>query len=276
MIVKKSAFVSTEGLDRYGHIVSQKGINIDAYLENNVVFYNHKSDKLLGNAIGLQKTEKGLVIEGIDFVDYHENHEYAPLAKQFEDGRLKAFSVGLLVNRESIERTEKGLVINESELYELSLVTVPANKEAVVKLFEVQSDGEVIELSLDKLQNLNLSTHKSINMEKLEKDFADLQAQNLVLEKSLSDLKADVLAKEKAFAEKIEWLAKGYGITNTVVLKALQNATNEQEILDALELGLPAKKQQVFTKGAGEGVFTINLGREVSRGAIEHFNKIVK
>jgi HK97 family phage prohead protease len=127
---------SSNTVDRYGDIIEQDWI-LDDYWKNPVLLWAHNSrlppiGKVTAFDVTSDRTrtiaKAELLPEGLDpFTDQ--------LAKLVDGGHLRAVSVGFLPGSESDRRDEKGnwagYVYSQNKLVELSLVSVPANPDAV-------------------------------------------------------------------------------------------------------------------------------------------------
>jgi HK97 family phage prohead protease len=125
--------VSTPEVDRYGTIIVPSGIDYTAYLNNPIVLAQHDSDKwpigrCLGFAMNGENLEATIQIECI-------TEEGKKLNKLINAGFVKAVSVGIIPN-EYEDKTidgQKVTVYTKSELVEFSVVSVPANRQALLK-----------------------------------------------------------------------------------------------------------------------------------------------
>ena len=125
--------VSTPEVDRYGTIIVPSGIDYQAYLNNPIVLAQHDSDqwpigRCLGFAMNGENLEATIQIECI-------TEEGKKLNKLINAGFVKAVSVGI-IPKEYEEQTidgQKVTVYTQSELVEFSVVSVPANRQALLK-----------------------------------------------------------------------------------------------------------------------------------------------
>lgn len=125
--------VSTPEIDRYGTIIVPAGIDYTAYLGNPVVLLNHNADELpvgrcLGFALNGENLEATLQIHRLT----DDACEVADLVKS---GYVKAVSVGI-IPLEWEEKTIDGetvTIYTKSELVEFSIVSIPANRQALLK-----------------------------------------------------------------------------------------------------------------------------------------------
>ena len=139
--------ISTPDVDRYGTIIVPSGIDYSAYMSNPIVLAQHDSDKWpVGKCLGFylngENLEASIQIECI-------TEEGRTLNKLINAGFVKAASVGI-IPIESEEQTidgKKVTVYTKSELVEFSIVSVPANRNAVIK-------RNIKQLITDSLQKL--------------------------------------------------------------------------------------------------------------------------
>ena len=139
--IKIRGYASTNDTDRSGDIVEssawQKSGGLDNYKNNPILLFNHNYDTPIGKTTSLAITEKGLQIEGK--ISKSAGH----IAEMVKEGILSAFSVGFRVkDADWIDETE-GYRIKDAELFEVSVVSVPANQGAifsVTKSFDSEKD----------------------------------------------------------------------------------------------------------------------------------------
>lgn len=126
---------STEAVDRYGDVVLASGWDLKNFLLNPVILFAHDYDELpVGKAIRTWVENKQLMIE-VEFPT-KEIYEMADTVFKLVAGDfLNAVSVGFLAKKYRWVDTDDrcGLDIEEAELLEVSIVTVPANPEALKK-----------------------------------------------------------------------------------------------------------------------------------------------
>lgn len=148
---------STGAVDRQNEIVDQAGWDLASYRQNPVVLDSHKYDSIediIGRAIRVEVVNGALECDVI-FADNEKGECAAELVGQ---GFLRTVSVGF----RSLERRPGGagqpLTHVRAELLEVSLVAIPANREAVrirgiEQLVEETKAGRVISAgNLEKLQ----------------------------------------------------------------------------------------------------------------------------
>ncbi len=123
---------SSGAIDRHGESLNPNGWSLNNYLRNPVILFGHDYKSLpIGKALKVW-IEDGKLMFTIKFADTPMGNE---VFKLFEEDMLNAFSVGFIPLKwdETGEHT-----FAEMELLELSVVTVPANPEALAKVKSVE------------------------------------------------------------------------------------------------------------------------------------------
>lgn len=135
---KMSFVASTDRADRYGDIIDQRGWDLDAYRANPVILLNHDHQSLPIGRGDVRLTEAGLVIDvEFDMADPRA----AEIAGKAERGFMNAVSVGFaplkatpraqLPTEHYAFSKSGGQFFEQAELLEVSIVTIPANADAV-------------------------------------------------------------------------------------------------------------------------------------------------
>ena len=134
---------STEGKDRDGEVIKQDGWDLKNFKKNPVILASHNYMEFpIGKAMGIKVVDRKLTFR----MKLTEATERAREAAQLiKEGILKSFSVGFIVRE---RKEEDRNVITQAELLEISLVSVPANAQAVVTAKSM--DGNELAKSLIK------------------------------------------------------------------------------------------------------------------------------
>jgi HK97 family phage prohead protease len=257
--VKIRGMASTTDVDRSGDIMEMSCWShggLKDYRTNPIILFNHNYDKPIGKATHIMPTDKGLEIEAqISKADPY-------IAKLVDDGILSTFSVGFRVKEADVNKETGGLYIKEAELYEISVVSVPANQAAkfeVVKCFspvefESYKKGLVVPTIGKKVEN----TAKG-KFEMDEKDMKDLIAKQTsaavkmaLAEKEAADKKAAAEAAEKQAAEEaVRTAAVQAGMSGAErlleeVKKSFdESRVNTQQEIEALKKALQDRSEEV-------------------------------
>ena len=141
-----SFVASTANADRYGDVINQGGWDLSKFRQNPVILLNHNSNAL---PIG-----KGIVdvVDGQLMVDIEfdmDDPQAKEVARKTKAGFLNAVSVGFnpidSTPRSTLEKShpahgQSGQYFDKAELLEISIVTIPANGDAVAaKGYEMQN-----------------------------------------------------------------------------------------------------------------------------------------
>ena len=137
---KITAVASTTSVDRDGEIIAAGAFNTSSFMGNPVIIAGHTysspdgSPTVIGKATALTTHDGGMDFE-MEFAD-------TPLADQYwslyRDGFMRAFSVGFIAQEwRDADRDEKSAgasrVCTSAELLEISAVSVPSNRDALVQ-----------------------------------------------------------------------------------------------------------------------------------------------
>ena len=210
--VNIKGYASTNDTDRAGDVIEkeawEKG-GLDNYTNNPVILFNHDYNRPIGRATGLETDDRGLRIAA------NISKSAGDVTNLVKEGILRALSVGFRVkDADYIEETD-GLKISDAELFEVSVVSVPANQAAtfsVAKSFETQSEYDewkkqfVKITEADKPQDTDdsLSSRNNEMSEKTEdfnlEEFAKKVASETAAKIAMQQ--AESKASEKADAEK--------------------------------------------------------------------------
>jgi HK97 family phage prohead protease len=148
---------SSNAVDRYGDVIEQDWI-LDDYWKNPVLLVAHQTRALpVGRVTSFNVTpDRSRTLAEIAFVpDDLANEDTKYLATLVRHKFLNAVSVGFIPGEETDRRDPAtgawlGYVYRKNKLVELSLVTVPANQDAV----QVQLEARALGLSEERLRNL--------------------------------------------------------------------------------------------------------------------------
>lgn len=135
---------TTEDIDRDGEIVSVDGWDFENYKKNPVVLWMHNYQTLpVGKVVGIYKDKKA---KQIYFDIYYAKGN--PLSEQLftlaQEGIISATSVGFRVKDWKYDEEKEAFVFLSQEMFEISLVTVPANPNATV------AEGKTVEEDVEK------------------------------------------------------------------------------------------------------------------------------
>ena len=128
----KKFLLSDESLNSYGFKVLTEGINIDSFLRNPVMYYNHdRSDGVIGNWINV--TKKGTGLFGTPVFDEKDAFG-AKISGKVKDGFIKAASIG--IDNVNFKEINGETVVTSCTLKECSICDIPSNNNALMLYYD--------------------------------------------------------------------------------------------------------------------------------------------
>ena len=213
--VNIKGYASTNDTDRAGDVINkeawEKG-GLDNFSNNPIILFNHDYNKPIGRATSLKTDEKGLKITA------NLSKSAGDVTNLVKEGILRAFSVGFRVKDADYMENGDGYLIKDAELFEVSVVSVPANQAAtfsVAKSFDTQSEYEEWKKQFvkpteakqpqdtDKMsvfKENKMSDNKDFNLEEFAKSVAKETTAAIAMQQA--EEKAKALAEEQEIAEK--------------------------------------------------------------------------
>lgn len=227
MSKNKRVRISNDSLNSYGTRVLTSGMSVEQYQRNPVLLYMHER----GNVIGYVKDVKVENDEVTGELMFDEATELSTRCKkQYEFGSLKMVSAGLdiLETSEDEELLVAGQTcptITKSKLFEVSLVDIGANDDAIV----LQKDGKRITLGKDSESPLPMLNNNKQNKQEMEQKQFALQlglpetATEAEITAKLGELKAAKEENAKLQAEKATLTLAG-------ITASVEKAVSEKRI----------------------------------------------
>jgi hypothetical protein len=142
-----SGYASTFGgePDSYGDVIApgafQASLGSNGYGGNGVkMLWQHDADDPIGMWTVLREDSKGLYVEGQLVLEVQKAKEAYALLKV---GAVNTMSIGFRIKAFSEDRDKGVRTLEEIELYEISLVTFPANVNATITSVKTATKQEV-------------------------------------------------------------------------------------------------------------------------------------
>jgi HK97 family phage prohead protease len=135
-------FVLSDGsIDRVGDIIEPAGWRLQNFRKNPIALFQHDSRFPIGRWADL-RIEKNALLGRLDLAPLKTSDRIDEIRRLVQAGILKTVSVGFQGLKSHPREDGRGLVFTESELLECSLVSVPANVNAisVAKRLNVSAD----------------------------------------------------------------------------------------------------------------------------------------
>ena len=216
-------YASTNDQDRAGDVIHPaawaKG-GIGNYENNPIILFNHDYHNPIGKTTELGVDERGLKIKG------KISKSAGKINDLVKEGVLGAFSVGFRVKDADYMEETDGYSIKDAELFEISVVSVPANQAAtfsVAKSFDseneymdwkkdfvkitgqssdIDSPEETVNQTVIKETEMSEQNEKDFNLEEFAKEVAKKTATEIAMAQAEKQAKTD--AEAKAAADEVE------------------------------------------------------------------------
>ena len=191
--IKGSA--STNAVDRAGDIIEHdawtKG-GLENFKSNPIILFNHNYDRPIGRAKELSVGENGLDITARISKSANE------IKDLIKDGVLGAFSVGFKVKDAEYMTETDGYKIKDAELFEVSVVSVPCNQNAVFSIAK----------SFDNMEEYNKFKQDFIQTNSIGADAKIEQSSEAIADKTETKMSEDVKTPEASPEFDLETFAK--------------------------------------------------------------------
>lgn len=237
--VKIQGYASTNDTDRAGDVIEKDAWlqgGLENFKNNPILLFNHDYNSPIGKATGLEVTDKGLKIDGVI------SKSAGKIAEMVKEGILGAFSVGFRVkDADYIEETD-GLRIKDAELFEVSVVSVPANQSAI---FSVAKSFDSDEEYADWKKQFVNDPH--VELDQSDKDSSKETANAVFGEYKMSDKDFDLEEFAREVARKTAAEIQMKQAEDAAQVKAdLEKAQADQDAVEAAkEAELIEKKAEV-------------------------------
>jgi len=192
---------STNSLDRAGDVINHdawtKSGGLDSFKQNPVILFNHNYDRPIGRATSMEVNKQGLELGA------KISKSAGEVKDLIKDGVLGAFSVGFRVKDADYNDETDGYKIKDAELFEVSVVSVPANQTAmfsIAKSFDSQEEYE--EFKKTFISNNMATPTDTVNIDEVGTPQDEVKTSNQETNMS-KDTKAEDTVDLKAYAEEV-------------------------------------------------------------------------
>jgi len=246
----KRVCITTDRLNSYGTRVLTSGMDISQYERNPVLLYMHQRGNVIGYVKDLQV--EGNALSG-ELVFDEASEQSVRCKKQYEFGSLRMVSCGLDILELSDSPADIVLgqtrpTISKSKLFEVSLVDIGANDDAIV----MQKDGKKIELGKDGESLLPLLNLKK-EEEKMDMKTLALElglpegADDAAISAKIAELQSSEEARVSLAKENAALVEARDALTLSAITSAVETAIREKRIGEE-------KKQQFIELGKKVGI----------------------
>ena len=231
--IKISGLASTNALDRTGDVINHdawtKTNGLENFKQNPIILFNHDYNKPIGRATSMEVSDKGLEVGA------KISKSAGEIKDLIKDGVLGAFSVGFRVKDADYNDETDGYKIKDAELFEVSVVSVPANQTAmfsIAKSFDSQEEYEEFKKTFISNNNMATSTD-TVNIGEVDtpQDEVKTSNQETNMSKDTKTPEAETVDL-KAYAEEI---AKATA-AKIAMQDAERKAKEQAEVEEAAEL----------------------------------------
>lgn len=123
--------MSDETVDRMGDVIEAKGWRLENFIKNPIALFGHDHTFIVGHWTNV-KVQGGKLIGKLNLLPAGVSERLDEIRAAVEAGVLRAVSVGFTADPDQVERMKTGgLRFRAADLMECSLVSVPANPNAL-------------------------------------------------------------------------------------------------------------------------------------------------
>lgn len=249
-------YANTTSKDRVGDIVlpeawTKGGMN--NYVKNPIVLAFHDHKLPVGEVVDYSVDNNGLHI--VAEISKAAGNIY----ELVKSGILKAFSVGFALKDAEYDREQDTFFVKDLELHEISVVSIPANADAIFSLrksFNTESDYTEFRNKFIKESSNKEDDITKENDEMTPEEIKAMVAEQLAAEKAAEKAAADEKAKEEAAKAEL---------TKTVVTEVTSGA---QELVKEIE-----KRFEDETKSLKDVISGLESAIQEKSGEIEALHK---
>ena len=224
-------YANTVSKDRAGDVIVkeawEKGA-MDDYLKNPIVLAFHDYSRPVGTTVSHSVTDKGLEI--VAEISKAAGEVY----NLIKDGVLKTFSVGFSIKDADYDREEDTFFIKDLSLYEISVVSVPANQNSTFSLAKAFDSEEAYKAYKESYAPSKVETVTVITDE-VEKEEVDV---NIIEKKSSQDnILKDINMTQEEIQETMEQTAQKAVDAYKAEVAEKETSLKAEAELDSLKIG---------------------------------------
>jgi HK97 family phage prohead protease len=220
---------SSENADRDGEVIALEAWDLKAYKSNPVILAQHNYSKpAIGKASSI-KIKDGKLVFKIEFPEDGANPEADIYRKLYKSGFMNASSVGFIPKKweDGDGKKTPFRKFTKVELLELSLVSVPANSDAVVIGRSMVSKGIISEQEAKQVGLIKGDDPYAMMSQEHKEEHEDIEMQLTVINERLAFIEGFIqgLQKQSSVSE-----TKSY--IKDLLSAPKRTEKSKQEILD--------------------------------------------
>lgn len=213
-----TAIITDDSIDRDKEVLLPTGLNKKDFVKNGIILFNHNQNDPIGTATALRRSGNGWKATGRIAEEGTDTH-IDKIWKLVKQGILKGVSVGYQIEEQRPPTPEdkkmfgKAVewVISKWKLLEFSVVSVPANQNALITAAKaidldpkfILGEDYVKEEVIDKGVEEEIVEVKEVNIsEELDAEIKQLE-EEMVIEKEVKEKLLEVVKKEKVDIKKV-------------------------------------------------------------------------
>ena len=225
-------YANTVSKDRAGDVIVkeawEKGA-MDDYLKNPIVLAFHDYSRPVGTTISHSVTDKGLEI--VAEISKAAGEVY----NLIKDGVLRTFSVGFSIKDADYDRAEDTFFIKDLSLYEISVVSVPANQNSTFSLSKAFDSEEAYKAYKESYAPSKVEATVTVVTDEVEKEEVDV---NIIEKKTSQDnILKDINMTQEEIQETMEQTAQKAVEAYKAEVAEKETSLKAEAELDSLKVG---------------------------------------
>lgn len=213
-------------VDRVKEIIGPKAWNLESFNKAGVILFNHDQHKPIGKPVKIEVRNDGLYIKAK--ISGSNDPEITKIRDLIEEGILNQFSVGFKT-RDSKRLNDGTVEITDAELFEVSVVSVPANADSLFKMSTKYLKEETYnEIIKEFLTMKHADAALKFREELKKKNILISSAQDILIREA--SIPADVV--KGLTSGEIQWKPEFYDLVNKLFGINVKKADNEDDLSD--------------------------------------------
>jgi HK97 family phage prohead protease/HK97 family phage major capsid protein len=225
-------YANTVSKDRAGDVIVkeawEKGA-MDDYLKNPIVLAFHDYSRPVGTTVSHSVTDKGLEI--VAEISKAAGEVY----NLIKDGVLKTFSVGFSIKDADYDREEDTFFIKDLSLYEISVVSVPANQNSTFSLAKAFDSEEAYKAYKESYAPSKVEATVTVVTDEVVKEEVDI---NIIEKKTSQDnILKDINMTQEEIQETMEQTAQAAVDAYKAEVAEKATSLKAEAELDSIKIG---------------------------------------
>ncbi len=195
-------------LDRVKEIINPKAWKLDSFNKAGVILFNHDQHKPIGKPVKIEVRNDGLYIKAR--ISGSNDSEITKIRDLIEEGILNQFSVGFKT-KDSKRLNDGSTEITDAELFEVSVVSVPANADSLFKMSAKYLKNETLNQTITEYLTMkHAGPALRFRKELKKKNILISSAQDILIREA--SIPAEIV--ESLTSGEMEWKADFFDLVN--------------------------------------------------------------